>query len=337
MLILKIILFSLAAVQFNFILRKKNILLSYSGNKHQLFTQSKKAVLTLGSIFFFFILFFLVDDFDLKFIVFLFIFYFVGIISDINVIKSPKFRFVIQFFLICLFVFFNDLRISSLRFTEIDELLHNHYFNFFFVSFCLLVLINGSNFVDGLNGLLTLFYFIIILILNFHKLIFFEFNSIILIIYIFSFCLILNFSNKSFLGDNGVYVLSLLMGYVIILSFKANPTVSPFFYGCLLFYPAFENLFSIIRKLYFSKNPLLPDNYHLHQMIYFFFKKKYKLNSLLCNNLSSISINIFCLLVFLISSLNIQKTNLQIFCILIFLTVYLFVYFILYKKLKKFN
>ena len=271
------------------------------------------------------------------FIVFLLIFYLLGIISDINVIKSPKLRFIIQFFLICLFVFFNDLKVSSLRLIEIDQLLMNHYFNFFFVSFCLSVLINGSNFVDGLNGLLTLFYFSIILILNFHNLTFFEFDSIILIIYIFSFCLILNFLNKAFLGDNGVYVLSLLMGYIIILSYKANPTVSPFFYGCLLFYPAFENLFSIIRKLYFSKNPLLPDNYHLHQMIYIYFQKKYKLNTLLSNNLSSIIINIFCLLIFLISSLDIQKTNLQIFCILIFLTVYLLIYFILYKKLKKFK
>ena len=42
----------------------------------------------------------------------------------------------------------------------------NYYFNLFFVTFCFLILINGTNFIDQLNGLVILYYISIILILK---------------------------------------------------------------------------------------------------------------------------------------------------------------------------
>ena len=44
----------------------------------------------------------------------------------------------------------------------------------------------------------------------------------------------------------------------------------------ILWYPAFETLFSIIRKIIYKSQPSSPDNYHLHHLIYLFFNKKNK-------------------------------------------------------------
>ena len=37
--------------------------------------------------------------------------------------------------------------------------------------------------------------------------------------------------------------------------------------------PAFENLFSILRKIRFLKSPINPDTNHLHQLIFLHLKK----------------------------------------------------------------
>ena len=43
-----------------------------------------------------------------------------------------------------------------------DIILKNFYFKFIFSIFCILILINGSNFIDGLNGLLIGYFLIVI-------------------------------------------------------------------------------------------------------------------------------------------------------------------------------
>ena len=59
------------------------------------------------------------------------------------------------------------------------------------------------------------------------------------------------------LGDAGAYILSFFVGYLIIKCHNFNPNISPYFFITLLWYPCFENLFSIIRKL---KNKFSPLN-----------------------------------------------------------------------------
>ena len=49
-----------------------------------------------------------------------------------------------------------------------------------------------------------------------------------------------------------------------------NYFISPYFIALLLWYPAFENLFSIIRKRIVKKDPLKPDNLHFHQLLFNF-------------------------------------------------------------------
>ena len=76
------------------------------------------------------------------------------------------------------------------------------------------------------------------------------------------------------IGDSGAYLLGFFLGFVIISSHISNLDVSPYFYISLIWYPCFENLFSILRKLNKKFSPLNPDNKHLHQLVFFFIKEK---------------------------------------------------------------
>ena len=51
----------------------------------------------------------------------------------------------------------------------LDKLLSNSSFNYIFVSFCILIVINGSNFFDGLNTLNIGYYLLISLIIFYLK------------------------------------------------------------------------------------------------------------------------------------------------------------------------
>ena len=57
-----------------------------------------------------------------------------------------------------------------------------------------------------------------------------------------------NFFGKLLTGDGGAYLISFITGYFLIDLANSSERVSPYFVACLLWYPAYENLFSIIRK-----------------------------------------------------------------------------------------
>ena len=188
----------------------------------------------------------------------------------------------------------------------------NYYFNLFFVTFCFLILINGTNFIDGLNGLVILYYISIILILKLSGLNFEVYNNnffiLIKILLILSLLFVLNFLNKIYLGDSGSYLIGFLFAYYLISIYEQNPNISPFFIILLLWYPCFENLFSIIRKQRFKKSAVEPDTKHFHQLLYFFIAKKFKVNQkLYINNFTSIIINTFNILIFLLDQIILKN------------------------------
>ena len=133
-----------------------------------------------------------------------------------------------------------------------DIVLNNKFFAIFFSAFCLLILINGCNFIDGLNGLLISSTIIILFMLTKLNLIdnlIISDRSIDQIIFILLLLLLLNIFNILLLGDSGAYLLGFFIGYLIVSSHRINPDISPYFFISLIWYPCFENLFSILRKL----------------------------------------------------------------------------------------
>ena len=187
----------------------------------------------------------------------------VGFLSDVELFKSPNIRFFVQLILILSFVILTETFITSTKIDFIDSILENLIFKAFFVTLCILILINGSNFIDGVNTL-AIGYFL--LILFFLKGVYIDLDDQLIPSDILNYLiaslvgiLILNFFNLLYLGDNGAYLISFIIGIFLIdlaenYSFPDEKHISPYYIINLLWYPAFENLFSIIRK--FKKKKL---------------------------------------------------------------------------------
>lgn len=72
-----------------------------------------------------------------------------------------------------------------------------------------------------------------------------------------------------FLGDGGAYFVGFWIAELSVLLTARNPEVSKWFPLLLCFYPIFETLFSIYRRVIIKKShPGMPDASHLHQLIY---------------------------------------------------------------------
>ena len=72
-----------------------------------------------------------------------------------------------------------------------------------------------------------------------------------------------------FLGDGGAYFIGFLIAELSVILVARNAQVSPWFPLLLSFYPIFETLFTIFRRVFIGKShPGLPDAAHLHQLIY---------------------------------------------------------------------
>ena len=313
------------------IFKKKGVLLNYSGDIHQSFSNKKNIPLAGGLFILAPIVFFLNDIFINCFLISI---YLVGFFSDRKILVSPKKRFLIQCVLILLFVAIFDIKINSSRIELFDNMLNVKIFAILFSAFCLLILINGSNFIDGLNGLLISCTVIVLFMLTKLNLID---NSIIsdqfmkLILLTLLLLLLLNIFNILMLGDSGAYLLGFFMGFIIISSHLTNPDISPYFFISLIWYPCFENLFSIIRKLNREFSPLKPDSKHLHQLVFFFLTKKFNLKLILSNNFSSALICFFNFLFIYISTLNPTSTIFQIKLIATSIIFYNVSYIILFK------
>ena len=321
------------------ILKKKGLFLNYSGDNHQSFSNVGNIPLS-GGIFLIFPIIYLYSN-NLILVTFLSTIFLLGFFSDRKILVSPKKRFLFQVFSILLFVIIADLKILTSRIELFDIMLSNQVFAYLFSTFCLLILINGSNFIDGLNGLLISYSLIVIYTLGNLELISDQIISnqnFYLILWLMLLVLFLNIFNILMIGDGGAYLLGFLLGFVIITSHENNPNISPYFYISIIWYPCFENLFSILRKLKKKFSPLNPDNKHLHQLVFFFVKEKINLSTILSNNLSSAMLIFFNFLIIYISSLNPSSTMYQVKLILCSIIFYVSGYFMLNKFYKlKFN
>ncbi len=319
----------------NLFISKSNFLKSHSGFMHQKFLNN--SIPLTGGIFILLPIFLLFYNFYPYMIMSFFLLFLLGLFSDLNILAKAKYRFLIQFIIISMFVIFTQLEVLPSRIEYIDNKFQNTFYSYFFTVFCLMVLINGSNFIDGLNGLFLGYNIIILLVLinlDLLGLVGISNESFYILLSILSFLLLLNFSNKLFMGDGGAYSLSFLLGYILITIYNKNQIVSPYFIIVLLWYPCFENLFSILRKFLINKNPMKPDNSHLHHYLYMLIKKKLGLSNLLSNNLSSLMINSFNLFIFYFASLNLNHTQTQLIILFLSIITYLIIFFTLKKILS---
>ena len=320
-----------------FFLQKK-ILINETGDIHQKFASKTQIPLTGGLFIFLGYLYFLNDN-VLSFILFSFAIFILGILSDLKFIKSANFKFIIQITIILSYVIFNDLQVDSTRINFLDQVLRNNLVNYLFVVFCVLIVVNGTNFIDGMNTLGIGHYLSIssiIFYLHLNQIIIIDYISILYILILLLTVFLLNMFNQLFLGDSGSYLLGFSFSVFLISIHNWNPMISPFFIILLLWYPCYEILFSILRKNIIKRSPMSPDANHLHQLIFFFIKKKYRLNIILANLITAQVINIYNLSTFLIGIKFIMKSEIQVTLIIFSVLIYTFIYFKLFTfKYKK--
>ena len=333
--ILIIILLISLIVFLNNLFLKKNILVDKKQLAHKSFA-SKDLVPISGGFLIFANLLFFGNNYLAN--VFLFALFFLGVFSDLLIIQSPLKKFIIQIFIILLFVFSLKIYIISTKVPFVDFFIKKKLFALLFTAFCLLILINGSNFLDGINTLVCGYYILIILAIlyvghynkiNYNYLEFYYLLIVLFIVFLF------NFFSKTYLGDSGTFLLSFLICYYLInlcnINLYSDKYISPIFILLLLWYPAFENLFSIIRKILNKKNPSTPDNLHFHHLLFAYLKKRSN-NKKNVNSLTGIIINFYNLLIFFIGAQVYYKTNTLFFLIGFNILVYIISYFLLLKK-----
>ena len=262
--------------------------------------------------------------------IFFILIFILGILSDTYKDMTPTLRLLIQILIISSAVYFLEIKVNETSLGFLDYLISHDAINIFFTIFCLLVLLNGSNFCDGINLNVIgyyLFVFVALLFLDKNNS---ENTILMLIIFSLSIFYLSNFFNKSFLGDNGVYIISLFSGIYIINFINIEENLNPLIAINLLWYPAYENLFTIIRRK-IKKNKIdQADRSHFHILLKEFISKKITIikNS---NSLSGLILNIFIISGLYFSVIFKNNAYLLTLIIIINLAIYNFIYF----KLKK--
>jgi UDP-N-acetylmuramyl pentapeptide phosphotransferase/UDP-N-acetylglucosamine-1-phosphate transferase len=335
--VLFVVFFSFLLVTLNYLFKYYNILIDKKELAHKSFT-SKSLVPVSGG--FLIAIYLLLSSNNYSITIFFILIFILGVFSDLLLIVKPLKKFILQFFIIIIFLSFSKISILSTKVFFIDFFIQNKIFATLFTCFCLLIIINGTNFLDGINTLVCGYYILIILTILYiggYNKINYNFSDFFYLLLVLSVIFAFNFFSKTYLGDSGSFLLSFLIGcYLINLSninLSLTKYMSPIFILVLLWYPAFENLFSIIRKLLSKKKPSEPDNFHFHHLLFSYLSEKIK-NKKNVNSITAVIINFYHLLIFSLSTKFYDKTNILSYFVMINIFIYLLFYFFLLKKVR---
>jgi UDP-N-acetylmuramyl pentapeptide phosphotransferase/UDP-N-acetylglucosamine-1-phosphate transferase len=218
----------------------------------------------------------------------------VGYLDDIKKRVSSNIRLILMIIFLIIFINLLSIEIKNIDLIFLSSWLDNKIFSTIFVLLCFLFIVNGANLIDGFNGLLAINSLIInsvLLYINLNNNIF-EFSIFLTAQIIILLCFLLfNFPRaKIFLGDSGSYLFGSLIALNIIFTNNLDTSLSAFFFCILLFYLFYEVFFSFFRKLLQKKSPLLPDQNHLHMLVYKYLEKNYPSRN--NNHLTSLYLNI---------------------------------------------
>lgn len=201
------------------------------------------------------------------------IFFCIGLYDDLcNV--SFLIKFLVQFLISSLLVFYFDVKISSFYglfgFYQISEPVIS-IFNVFVIVF----VINAFNLIDGVDGLASsigIFISIIFSIIFYLNKLSFEFLlSSLIFACLVSFLFFNKPRAKIFMGDSG----SLFIGYLLsYLSIKACNLplfeigkINPVFILSVLSYPAIDTLRVFFIRISNGNSPFMPDQNHIHHIL----------------------------------------------------------------------
>jgi UDP-GlcNAc:undecaprenyl-phosphate GlcNAc-1-phosphate transferase len=210
----------------------------------------------------------LLDRVFISLIISLIIFFIIGLIDDTSNISGHK-RIIFfwggSLFFIVASGFYSDL--TKIFFINVNFSLNIGLWGIFFFSLCMTGLQIVLNLIDGINGLLKIYFLIVLCIIeilltgNLSLMTKFIFPAMILMI-------IYNFKNKFFLGSSGNAILSLIISFVLLnaLSNHDNPI---FFEEILLLFliPFTDCLRLFLYRIKKFKNIFVKQKNHFHHLL----------------------------------------------------------------------
>ncbi len=200
--------------------------------------------------------------------------FFMGFIEDLTKkvgVKSRLFATATSAFIAGHFL---ESWIFSVQIFGIDNLMEIYpWVAIIFTCFAVAGVANAFNIIDGYNGLSSVVCIIILLGLSYVAFQMEDFEIMIAalsMIFAITGFLFFNYPRGLiFLGDGGAYLIGFWVAELSILLTARHIEVSKWFPLLLCFYPIFETIFTIYRRMILKKsNPAKPDASHLHQLIY---------------------------------------------------------------------
>jgi len=260
----------------------------------------------------------------------------IGSKEDLFHNTSPKLRLIMMTMSAGLFIYLLPTNLPEIDFPVVNQILSIGFIKELFFMFSILVIINGNNLIDGVNGNLAFSNIIQLTSLSLLACIVGDEIiiqlTILLLIPLIVFALF-NFPfGKIFCGDAGAYFYGLAISTSVIYLFGTYDALLSWNAILILVYPSIELLFSFIRKKFFeNKSAFTADAKHLHSLIYRYINKQ----NLEYNN----SVVTFYLLPFISAPLlsyffYVNRFSILIIIFLLF-ALYLIAYLFLLKKLIK--
>ena len=261
----------------------------------------------------------------------------IGSKEDLFHNTSPKLRLIMMTISAGLLIYLLPTNLPEIDFPVINQILSIGFIKELFFIFSILVIMNGNNLIDGVNGNLALTN--IIQLITVGLLAFMVGDDVIvqlsclLLLPLIVFTLF-NFPfGKIFCGDAGAYFYGFTISSIVLYLFGTHEDLLSWNAILILIYPSIELLFSFIRKMLFeNKSVFTADAKHLHSLIFRYLNKQ---NSKFTNN----SVVIFYVLPIIAGPLLVYFFYEDIFAILFIIYVLISLYILMYlyflNKLSK--
>lgn len=237
-------------------------------------------------------------------------------------------KLVLQIFPIIILVYLHQLKLDILLDLPLLGDVSLGSFKYIFTILCVYLLLNSSNYLDGMDGLLTIsilislfFLYIFVVDKDFELKYFIEYLIIPLIIFLF-FNFGFNGLPKIFLGDSGSQLLGYILAFTIISSY-INYNLKLGIIVWLLSFQVYEFLSVNLIRFLKQKNIFQPGKDHIHHLIYIRSKSIFWTNIIIL--IIQVALIIFGIVIYSIFG---QKISLVLF------VISFFIFFICRKKLE---
>ena len=244
---------------------------------------------------------------------------------------------LLMMFLSCFLFFYSfDINFPQIEFPGLGPLIDSSIFmSWLFFAFCVVVIINGNNLIDGANGLMPMSIIVQCLSLFYICLETQDVTNLIRLIYILTpmvIFLIFNYPwGKVFMGDLGAYFFGFFISLLTIIIFGEHPELPTWGAVIIFVYPALELLFSVCRKVLEGHNPMHPDPHHLHLKMFYFLKQE-GMKSRVSNGLVMPCLGLIWAMPFILFVWVFQSLTLTLIALLMMLIIYGGFYWALPRK-----